>query len=77
MEAILPELINPSNQVNDFAPAYGNKKGDVLFFTGCIQEGFLPRVNQATINLLRRNGYDVYTPEDQRASIAGGEVVLG
>ena len=65
MEAILPELINPSNQVNDFAPAYGNKKGDVLFFTGCIQEGFLPRVNQATINLLRRNGYDVYTPEDQ------------
>lgn len=65
MEAILPQLTNQYNEFTGIAPAYEHKKGEVLFFTGCIQEGFLPRVNQATINVLRWNGYDVHTPQDQ------------
>jgi glycolate oxidase iron-sulfur subunit len=65
MEAILPP-INPHYQ--DYrvaASAVGNKRGDVLFFTGCIQEGFLPQVNQATVRVLQRNGFDVHTPASQ------------
>jgi len=65
MEAILPPL-NPHYQ--DYrvsALAVGNKRGDVLFFTGCIQEGFLPQVNQATVRVLQRNGFEVHTPASQ------------
>jgi glycolate oxidase iron-sulfur subunit len=65
MEAILPPM-NPHYQ--DYrvpAPAVGNNRGDVLFFTGCIQEGFLPQVNQATVRVLQRNGFKVHTPMSQ------------
>jgi glycolate oxidase iron-sulfur subunit len=65
MEAILPELSNQFNEYTEFVPAFGNKKGEVLFFPGCVQEGFLPQVNHATSNVLRWNGYDVFTPPDQ------------
>ena len=37
----------------------------VLFFSGCIQEAFLARVNQATVRVLNRNGYQVVTPSQQ------------
>jgi glycolate oxidase iron-sulfur subunit len=52
----------------------------VLFFTGCIQEGFLSPVNQATLRVLQSNGYEVYTPARQSccgaASLHLGDVQL-
>ena len=40
-------------------------RGRVAFFPGCIQEAFLAPVNQATIRVLQRNGYEVHVPAGQ------------
>ncbi len=45
--------------------AKGTAHGKVLFFTGCIQEGFLSQVNRATERILQRNGYSVIIPPGQ------------
>lgn len=65
MESILPPVSPRFNPVDEVLPAMGAKRGTVLFFTGCIQEGFLSPVNAATIRVLRRNGFDVFIPSEQ------------
>lgn len=65
MESILPPIRPQFNPLDQTLPAMGVKRGTVLFFTGCIQEGFLAPVNAATIRVLRRNGYDVFLPSGQ------------
>lgn len=65
MEAILPPL--PANHF-DYSkpvPAIGQKRGTVAFFYGCLQDAFLGDVNQATIRVLQRNGYEVRFPQSQ------------
>jgi glycolate oxidase iron-sulfur subunit len=52
-------------RLNEPYPALGEAKGKLLFFTGCIQEGFLAGVNQATVRVLQRNGYEVIAPQGQ------------
>ena len=42
------------------APALGPKRGQVAFFTGCVQDAFLAGVNRATVRVLQRNGYEVH-----------------
>lgn len=42
-----------------------NHRARVFLFTGCIQEGFLGGINQATRNVLERNGFEVIIPEGQ------------
>jgi glycolate oxidase iron-sulfur subunit len=65
MEAILPSLDIKYRDHRQPAPALGDKRGDVAFFTGCIQEAFLSPVNEATIRVLQRNGYEVHFPSAQ------------
>jgi glycolate oxidase iron-sulfur subunit len=65
MEAILPPLVPNYRDYRAPAPAIGAKRGEVAFFIGCIQEAFLSQVNQATIRVLQRNGYEVHFPAGQ------------
>ena len=65
MEGILPPIMLEFTKFNAILPAEGKQQGIVLFFTGCIQEGLLSGVNQATIRVLQRNGYAVYAPGEQ------------
>jgi glycolate oxidase iron-sulfur subunit len=65
MEAILPPITPRHRDYRAPAPAYGPRRGDVAFFIGCIQEAFLSRVNEATIRVLQRNGYEVHFPAGQ------------
>ena len=65
MEAILPPIGLKFTPFGRPLPAKGQKQGRVLFFTGCIQEGFLSEVNAATIRVLQRNGYEVIAPPAQ------------
>jgi len=44
--------------------APGPSRG-VAFFHGCVQEAFLPQVNQATVRVLVRNGFEVRVPPRQ------------
>jgi glycolate oxidase iron-sulfur subunit len=65
MENILPPIVPRYADYSKPAPAMGERRGSVRFFTGCIQEAFLSGVNQATLRVLQRNGYEVYTPLNQ------------
>ncbi len=65
MEAILPPIRPVFRNYSQSAPAIGEKKGQVAFFIGCIQEAFLSQVNDATIRVLQRNGYEVHFPAGQ------------
>ena len=65
MESILPPLGENFNDFTQPVIPLGEIRGRVLFFTGCIQEGFLPQVNRATARGLQINGYEVHVPEQQ------------
>ena len=65
MEAILPPISPHHHDYRSPAPAIGQKRGEVAFFIGCIQEAFLSQVNEATIRVLQRNGYEVHFPPGQ------------
>jgi len=68
MEAILPPYGASPPSYRDYrvsAPAIGQRRGRVAFLTGCIQEAFLAHVNEATIRVLQRNGYEVVFPPMQ------------
>jgi glycolate oxidase iron-sulfur subunit len=65
MDAILPPVVPHYYDYRVPAPAIGEKRGEVAFFIGCIQEAFLSQVNAATIRVLQVNGYEVHFPSGQ------------
>jgi glycolate oxidase iron-sulfur subunit len=65
MEAILPPVVARYRDYRRPALALGENRGKVAFFIGCIQEAFLSPVNEATIRVLQRNGYEVHFPSRQ------------
>lgn len=64
-EAILPPITPKYRDHSVPAPAIGEKRGTVAFFIGCIQEAFLAQVNEASIRVLQRNGFEVHFPAGQ------------
>jgi glycolate oxidase iron-sulfur subunit len=64
MESLLPP-IELHSQPTNVLPPVTESRGRLLFFTGCIQEGFLDQVNRATERVLQRNGYEVKIPSRQ------------
>ncbi len=64
-EAILPPIRLQYRDYSQPAPAIGEKRGEVAFFIGCIQEAFLNSVNESTIRVLQRNGFEVQFPKGQ------------
>jgi glycolate oxidase iron-sulfur subunit len=65
MEGMLPPLSTRYRDHRIPAPAIDGQRGAVAFFFGCIQEAFLSNVNEATIRVLQRNGYEVRFPRAQ------------
>jgi len=65
MEELLPPLKWNAGWPERHWPAKGPSRGRVAFFTGCIQDAFLPEVNRATIELLQRLGFEVDIPRGQ------------
>jgi len=65
MDNLLPAIsINYPNYRNP-APPLGTLRGKVAFFHGCVQDAFLARVNNASIRVLQRNGFEVHFPKQQ------------
>lgn len=68
MEGMLPRV--PSATERSAVPAetapHGAERGQVAMLTGCIMPELLPQVNQATAQVLARNGYRVFAPPAQR-----------
>jgi glycolate oxidase iron-sulfur subunit len=65
MNGMLPPLPVSYQDYRIPAPAFGEKRGTIAFFHGCIQEAFLAGINQATIRVLQRNGFEVHFPDMQ------------
>ena len=65
MENILPPIATEFVTSGDPAPAGGQQRGRVAFFTGCVQDAFLSPVNAATVRVLQRNGFEVHFPAAQ------------
>ncbi len=65
MEGMAPPIRLDYPDYSRPAPAYGQRRGKVAFFTGCVQDAFLAGVNRATVRVLQRNGYEVHFPASQ------------
>jgi glycolate dehydrogenase iron-sulfur subunit len=65
MDSILPPVVPRYRDYSRPAAAMGERRGQVAFFIGCIQEAFLAPVNEATIRVLQANGYEVRFPPGQ------------
>lgn len=49
-----------------FTPAVAARRGRVALLSGCVQDVFFHRVNEATVRVLAAEGYDVLVPRDQQ-----------
>ncbi len=47
-------------------PATPEKKGTVAMFTGCVMDVVFSDINESTIRVLQKNGYEVRIPQEQR-----------
>jgi glycolate oxidase iron-sulfur subunit len=65
MNDLLPPLVTDYPAYDQPAPALGEKRGEVAFLYGCVQDAFLSAVNAATVRVLQQNGYEVYFPRTQ------------
>lgn len=65
-ESLLPSLAPPrAPRLPSLVPAMGDKRGRVALFTGCIASHWFSDVNEATVRVLGKNGYEVVIPREQ------------
>ncbi|MBW0117249.1 (Fe-S)-binding protein [Pseudonocardia abyssalis] len=67
MESLLPPVSvrEAFARLPVFTPAVGARRGRVALLSGCVQDVFFHRVNEATVRVLAAEGYDVLVPRDQ------------
>jgi glycolate oxidase iron-sulfur subunit len=61
-----PALSGVTAHLPEFTPARGERRGSVAFLQGCVQRVFFHGVNEATVNVLAAEGYDVHAPREPR-----------
>ncbi len=59
---LAPGRLPPFRSVNGVHRAQGQRQGRVALLAGCAQQVLAPSINEATIRLLTRMGYDVVVP---------------
>lgn len=68
MEGVMPQVGKPIRKKyrkQTVIKAKGEKKAEVALLTGCVMDMMFSDVNEATINVLTRNGNDVMIPGNQ------------
>lgn len=65
IEALAPPVRLRRSPDGRAFPPRGQPRGRVAVLQGCIQEAFLGQVNDATVRVLQRNGYEVLIPRGQ------------
>jgi glycolate oxidase iron-sulfur subunit len=68
MEQALPNITHGPllGRSGELYPAFGEKRATVALITGCVMDVVYGDVNEATLNVLRRNGCDVWVPAAQK-----------
>lgn len=64
-ERLLPPVGAKPAPLPALAPPRGEKRSRVALFTGCIAAHSFSDVNEATLRVLQRNGFEVVVPKDQ------------
>ncbi len=68
MESLLPPVTvrEAFATLPVYTPAIGSRRARVALLTGCVQDVFFHRVNEATARVLSAEGCDVLVPKDQQ-----------
>ncbi len=68
LESLLPpvSLREAFARLPERTPAVGERRATVALLTGCVQDVFFHRVNEATVRVLAAEGCDVLAPRDQQ-----------
>jgi glycolate oxidase iron-sulfur subunit len=68
LESLLPpvSLREAFARLPERTPAVGARRATVALLTGCVQDVFFHRVNEATVRVLAAEGCDVLAPRDQQ-----------
>jgi glycolate oxidase iron-sulfur subunit len=68
LESLLPpvSLREAFARLPEHTPAVGERRASVALLTGCVQDVFFHRVNEATVRVLAAEGCDVYAPRAQQ-----------
>jgi glycolate oxidase iron-sulfur subunit len=68
LESLLPpvSLRGAFARLPERTPAVGERRATVALLTGCVQDVFFHRVNEATARVLAAEGCDVLAPRDQQ-----------
>ena len=61
-----PRLRDAVARLPEHTPAAGQKRGEVAFLQGCVQRVLFGDVNQATVDVLAAEGFDVRAPRRPR-----------
>jgi glycolate oxidase iron-sulfur subunit len=62
---LLPDTLPPRLSLPEVTPAMGTRRARVALLTGCVQSVLDPAINQATVQVLARNGVEVAVPWQQ------------
>jgi glycolate oxidase iron-sulfur subunit len=65
MQEIVPPLEPHHGRLPEFLPAEGPRRARVGLLVGCAADAFFPQTTTATIDVLRKNGCDVFIPRSQ------------
>jgi len=65
MLELAPNVLPTEHSFKELYPATGQKRGRVALLIGCAQQVLAPRINQAAIRVLNRNGIEVVVPQNQ------------
>lgn len=68
MEDVMPKItrsVRKKYKKKSVLKAKAERKAEVAFLTGCIMDVMFSDINEATLNVLRRNGNDVVIPPSQ------------
>ena len=68
LDRLLPLLPKRAHRarLREITPAQGEKRGRVGFVSGCVMPIFFVQINDATVQLMAANGFEVITPRAQR-----------
>jgi glycolate oxidase iron-sulfur subunit len=68
LESLLPpvSLREAFARLPEHTPAVGERRATVALLTGCVQDVFFHRVNEATVRVFAAEGCDVLAPRDQQ-----------
>ncbi|HWD71971.1 MAG TPA: (Fe-S)-binding protein [Actinomycetota bacterium] len=63
LDRVAPRVpLRPARRLPELTPARGPRRGRVGFLQGCVQRVLFSRVNEATVDVLAAEGFDVFAP---------------